>query len=124
MTERPQVVGHSVGAMRVHVVEDAPFKIDAGTMFGMVPRTRWEPLVQLDGEHRVEVTTWCLVVECPDALVLVETGFGTKLSDQLCRFYDWSNDYTVVDRLDELGFASERFTHVVLTHMHLDHAGG
>lgn len=75
----------------------------------------------------------CLLVERPEGLVLVDSGFGTgDLADKvrLGRPFlalvrpDLDPGQTAVAQLAALGHAPEDVTDVVLTHLDVDHAGG
>lgn len=77
--------------------------------------------------------THCLLVERPDGLLLVDTGFGTAdLADprRLGRPFRavmrplLLPEETVVAQLATLGYSADDVTDVVLTHLDLDHAGG
>jgi glyoxylase-like metal-dependent hydrolase (beta-lactamase superfamily II) len=81
----------------------------------------------------VENVTHCLLIETPDELVLVDTGLG--LGDYtnptpLVRAFTVFNrvpcdpEETAVRQIVKLGFAPEDVRHIVLTHLHIDHAGG
>ena len=75
----------------------------------------------------------CLAIESGDGVVLVDTGFGTEdvehprqlgrpflaLTRPRLRLED-----TAVARLAELGIEPADVSHIVLTHLDLDHAGG
>ena len=37
-------VSLSIGSLRVDVISDGHFLFDAGAVFGIVPRTLWEPV--------------------------------------------------------------------------------
>ena len=77
----------------------------------------------------------CLLLELPDRLVLVDTGFGLedvhhprpRLAPMflytLCRPRLVEED-TAVRQLQQLGFRAEDVTDIVLTHLDFDHAGG
>jgi len=77
--------------------------------------------------------THCLLLETSDDLVLVDTGLGMgdyssptrhvkmfmAVNRIACRPAE-----TAVRQVQKLGFAPEDVQHIVLTHLHLDHAGG
>ena len=123
-SEQSATVSIDMGRTTVHVVTDGFFRIDAGTMFGMVPRSSWEKVAPPDDANRLRLAIRCLVVDRPDGLIVVETGFGTRLSPDAAAYYRWNNDDTLVQRLGELGIDPADVTHVIQTHLHLDHAGG
>lgn len=75
----------------------------------------------------------CLLVERPDGLVLVDTGFGTAdLADprRLGRPFRAAMrplllpEETALAQLAALGHGPDDVTDIVLTHLDLDHAGG
>ncbi len=77
--------------------------------------------------------TYCLLVETDDGLLLVDTGFGTlnytSPSWRMKLFLPLVGsprdlDETAAHQIERLGFAREDVRHIVLTHLHLDHAGG
>jgi glyoxylase-like metal-dependent hydrolase (beta-lactamase superfamily II) len=76
----------------------------------------------------------CLLVETDDALVLVDTGFGTeevanprrRLGTPFMALTRPRPDATetAVAQIRALGFETADVRHIVLTHLDLDHAGG
>ena len=96
-------------------------------MFGVVPKTIWSTMVEPDGHNRIPLQTNCLLLErsakSQKELVLIETGFGGKWSDKERGFYDLERR-TIVDALGEVGVAPEQINHVIVTHLHFDHAAG
>ena len=84
----------------------------------------------------------CLLVETPDRLVLVDSGFGLRDLEHLSRlradprqlfrrFYTTAilrarldPAETAIRQVERLGHAAGDVTDVVLTHLDLDHAGG
>ncbi|HMJ14681.1 MAG TPA: MBL fold metallo-hydrolase [Polyangiaceae bacterium] len=76
----------------------------------------------------------CLLVESASGLVLVETGIGSadiaQPTERLGRFFLRTSrprldpNQTALAQLQRLGFAPRDVRHIVLTHAHLDHAGG
>ncbi len=74
-----------------------------------------------------------MLVERPDGLLLVDSGFGLddiRHSHRLGRAFKVAmrpalrEDETAVRQVEALGFAADDVTDIVLTHMDLDHAGG
>jgi len=98
--------------MRVH-------HLNCGSMFPYFPRVR--------------AIVYCLLVETNDGLLLVDTGFGIKdYTDptRLMRLFTRSLrtpcdlEETAARQVVKLGYNVEDVKHIVLTHLHLDHAGG
>lgn len=82
---------------------------------------------------RWHVGTPCLLIETDQGLVLVDTGLGLRdyaSPSPLVRFFRSAlgipNDprQTALRQLAGLGYPPEDLRHIVLTHLHFDHAGG
>jgi glyoxylase-like metal-dependent hydrolase (beta-lactamase superfamily II) len=76
---------------------------------------------------------YCLLVETSDGLLLVDTGLGTRDHTDptvIMRLFRLSlrlgGDIreTALHQVAELGYDADDVRHIVLTHLHLDHAGG
>lgn len=82
---------------------------------------------------RSHLVVHCLLIETDDGLALVETGFGTRdftrpsrLVRAFTMFSGTSRDLneTAARQVIRLGYDVKDVQHIVLTHLHLDHAGG
>lgn len=125
--ELPLFHTRTVGSIRVHALEAGLQWLDGGAMFGVVPRPLWERRIPPDHRHRIPLALRCLLVEAPNALVLVDTGIGNKEDDRFRDLYGVDNggDPTrLEDALRAVGFQPEDVDVVVSTHLHFDHAGG
>ena len=125
--ELPLFHTRTVGSIRVHALEAGLQWLDGGAMFGVVPRPLWERRIPPDHRHRIPLALRCLLVEAPNALVLVDTGIGNKEDDRFRDLYGVANggDPTrLEDALRAVGFQPEDVDVVVSTHLHFDHAGG
>jgi glyoxylase-like metal-dependent hydrolase (beta-lactamase superfamily II) len=83
---------------------------------------------------RGQLANHCLLVEAPEALVLIDTGFG--LNDvanprkRLSKFFlqlldpDFREEMTAIRQIEQLGFSARDVRHIVVTHLDFDHAGG
>ncbi|MFG0330473.1 MAG: MBL fold metallo-hydrolase [Phycisphaerales bacterium] len=99
------------------------FRLDGGAMFGIIPKALWSDLNKPDRENRITLQTNCLLLEDGGERVLVETGYGNKF-DQKERSIFAMEKRWIRDALEEVGVAPADINHVILTHLHFDHAGG
>ncbi|MHC4991110.1 MAG: MBL fold metallo-hydrolase [Planctomycetota bacterium] len=96
-------------------------RLDGGGMFGVVPRPIWSRLTEVDEQNRIPLQTNCLLLDGDGGRILIETGFGDKWTDRERGFYDLEHR-TVVDALAERSVAVAEIEHIVLSHLHFDHA--
>lgn len=77
--------------------------------------------------------TLCLLIESDDGLVLVDTGLGTRdyvhapgilWVFNVVTIVPLNADEAAVHQIARLGYRPEDIRHILLTHMHFDHAGG
>src|SRR3982751_3991433 len=87
----PLVESRTVGSLRVHALQAGLQRLDGGAMFGVVPKTLWERKIPADEKNRIPLGMRCLLVEHPDALVLVDTGVGDKETEKIGRIYGIEN---------------------------------
>ena len=127
LDDLPLVRSREVGGITIHAVEAGLQRLDGGAMFGVVPRPLWEKRIAPDERHRIPLALRCLLIEAPEALILVDTGVGNKEDDKFCDIYGIQNPGDPT-RLEEgiraAGFEPAQINLVVLTHLHFDHAGG
>ncbi|MFN0131519.1 MAG: MBL fold metallo-hydrolase [Phycisphaerales bacterium] len=122
------------------------FKLDGGSMFGLVPRVVWSKAVPTDERGRISVQHNCLLLErdgdpptapappvgsgTPQSpplpapkLVLLEVGTGNKLDDKSRDIFALENRW-IGDALHEANCRPDDIEAVVVSHLHFDHAGG
>jgi len=117
----------SVGAIRIHALEAGVQLLDGGAMFGVVPKPLWERRIPADGRNRIPLAMRCLLIEAPEALVLVDTGAGNKGNEKFKDIYGISNEgdpTRLEDAIRDAGFQPTDVDIVLNTHLHFDHAGG
>jgi glyoxylase-like metal-dependent hydrolase (beta-lactamase superfamily II) len=123
----PLVVTTQVGSVRIHALDAGGQRLDGGAMFGVVPKPLWEKQIPADERNRIPLAMRCLLVEAPNALVLIDTGSGNKES---ARFHDIfgienaGSPTRLEDAIRAAGHAPEDVDIVLSTHLHFDHAGG
>ena len=99
------------------------FRLDGGSMFGVVPKAVWSKLTEPDEHNRIRLDANSLLLEDGAHKVLIETGCGGKWSEKDRRIFAMG-DRTILDALREQEIAPGEITHVIVTHLHFDHAGG
>src|SRR6187401_2045906 len=73
-SEGPMPHTHRLGALDLAIVSDGDYYVDAGAVFGLVPRVLWEGIAgPLDDHHRLAIGLNCLLVRSSGRLVLIET---------------------------------------------------
>ncbi len=113
-----------IGEFEVWLLNAGRFKLDGGAMFGVVPRVLWEKRTKPDERNRIWLGMNCLLVRTPDETVLIETGFGDKHTGKEQEIYGIEPPGGLVESLSDAGVAVDEIDKVVLTHLHMDHAGG
>jgi glyoxylase-like metal-dependent hydrolase (beta-lactamase superfamily II) len=98
------------------------FRLDGGSMFGVVPKAVWAKFAPPDELNRIPLQTNCLLLERDGTRVLIETGFGEKWTDKERGLYELERR-TIIDALREIDVAPESIEHIIVTHLHFDHAG-
>jgi len=90
------------------------------------------PLAGLVNEQR-KLVCHCLLIESSSGLILVDTGLGTgdvAEPGRLGKQFLWvvrprlEREETARAQIEGLGFSPDDVTHIAVTHLDLDHAGG
>ena len=129
-SDAPLVRTRTLGAFRIHVLDAGAQKLDGGAMFGVVPKPLWQKRIPADDRNRIPLALRCLLVETPDALVLIDNGVGNKESEKFHDIYGIENTSAtgaptrLQDAIAAAGFSSADIDIVIDTHLHFDHAGG
>ncbi len=107
----------------VHHIKSEDFRLDGGSMFGIVPRLLWETSNPPDEQNRIKMTTNCLLVTDGATNIIIETGMGSKEVGKFRDIYGVSGK-SIDKVLQDIGVAAESIHHVILSHLHFDHCGG
>jgi hypothetical protein len=76
------------------------FRLDGGSMFGVVPKALWSRLVEPDEKNRIPEACNCVLLEKDGKRVLIETGYGDGWSDKEVDMFAM-NGTTILDALNE-----------------------
>tara|TARA_Y100000768_G_scaffold17980_1_gene12428 strand:- start:1032 stop:1889 length:858 start_codon:yes stop_codon:yes gene_type:complete len=110
---------------KINIIESGKFKLDGGGMMGSVPKVMWNKTNPSDDYNRINLSMRCLLLDNGKDKILIETGIGnknTKKFEQI--FCIEQSSFPLRDKLKSFGYDLEDITHVILTHLHFDHAGG
>jgi glyoxylase-like metal-dependent hydrolase (beta-lactamase superfamily II) len=113
-----------LGAFEVDVLRGAPFRLDGGAVFGIVPKTLWEQKFPADSRNRIALTTNCLLIRGEGFTALVEAGMGDDWSERERDIYGLEGLGALAAALAAKGIAPGAVDLLVLSHLHFDHAGG
>jgi glyoxylase-like metal-dependent hydrolase (beta-lactamase superfamily II) len=112
-----------LGRFTLHCLSDGHWRMDGGSVFGVVPRVMWEKIKTPDQRNRIPMATNCLLVRTPDANILVEAGIGPKLSEKERDIYAYDREPGLPDALRNVGLTPDDIDLVILSHLHFDHVG-
>jgi glyoxylase-like metal-dependent hydrolase (beta-lactamase superfamily II) len=110
--------------MKIYPLNTGNFKLDGGAMFGVVPKSIWQKTNPADENNMCSWAMRCMLIEDGDRLMLVDAGIGDKQSEKFFSHYYMYGDDSLHGNLKKLGFTTDDFTDVFLTHLHFDHCGG
>jgi len=114
-----------LGDWTFRAFSDGLFRLDGGSMFGVVPRVMWEKHHPADESNRIQLGLRCLLAERNERRILIDTGIGDRWDDKPRKIFAIERRPNhLIAELAEAGLTSESITDVVLTHLHFDHTGG
>ncbi|MEO8377064.1 MAG: MBL fold metallo-hydrolase, partial [Candidatus Sumerlaeota bacterium] len=106
-----------------HLLQESTVRFDGGAMFGHVPKAVWQRVVEADQNNRILTACNSLLVKFPDKNIIVEVGMGTKWNEKETELYELKPN-TFDSLLAPHGLAPADIDVVIVTHLHIDHAGG
>lgn len=115
-----------IGPYEVELIRLGRFWMDAGPLFGAIPRPLWlRSYPHHDGENRVELGTFALLIRGNGLTIVADGGHGDKISDKLKAIFALDQaDHALLQALRARGIAATDVTHFLYTHLHADHSGG
>jgi len=113
-----------LGKIEIHRLDDGPFVLDGGQMFGTVPKVLWQRECPADADNRFAIACNCFLLVEGGRRTLVDAGVGRDWDDKSRRIYGLDPAApTLMDRLGALGLGPGDIDRVLLTHLHYDHCG-
>ncbi|WP_291516398.1 MBL fold metallo-hydrolase [Bdellovibrio sp. ArHS] len=124
-----------IGPYQICPIPTGEFGLDGGAMFGTVPKVLWERSNPPDDKNRIPMEARALLLKSQGLNILIDTGngqgkdfiakYGEKLGTKFAEMYNIDDSGpSLLKSLASFGVRPEDIDHVILTHLHFDHAGG
>lgn len=114
-----------LGEFRIDLIDGGRFCMDGGAMFGVVPKTLWEPAVPCDAANRVRLSFLSALVRTGEATIVIEAGSAQHQQPKIREYLDPDPEGSrLLATLASLGVAPGDVDFFVPTHLHFDHVGG
>jgi glyoxylase-like metal-dependent hydrolase (beta-lactamase superfamily II) len=113
----------NLAEIKIDLISAGTWKGDGGVALGIMPKTLWGKFYPSDSENKILFDTNTLLIQTPKEKILVDTGFGNKLTQQQKKIFGIS-EYKLIKNLAYLNIRPEDIDYVILSHLHFDHAGG
>jgi glyoxylase-like metal-dependent hydrolase (beta-lactamase superfamily II) len=110
--------------MTLHLFNISNFKVDGGSMFGVIPKALWQRVYKSDENNLIDLTLRSLIVETGNHIILVDTGWGDKQNEKFFSHVYLHGGEGLQGGLKARGYNPGEITDVFFTHLHADHCGG
>jgi glyoxylase-like metal-dependent hydrolase (beta-lactamase superfamily II) len=112
-----------LGDLELTPLLDGYFRLDGGSMFGVVPKPLWERRAPADERNRISLAMRPLLVR-GEKLMLVDAGAGNKMDAKSIDIYALDRRRNIVHSLADIGLGPGDIEIALASHLHFDHAGG
>jgi methylmalonyl-CoA epimerase len=117
------VTRYALGDLELISVSDGFFRLDGGSMFGVIPKTMWSKQAPPDERNRIRLAMRPLIVRGARTMI-IDAGMGDKENEKFHDIYGVERSRHLDHTLAEAGLAPEDIDIVLASHLHFDHAGG
>ncbi len=112
------------GEFEIHTFVEQQFRLDGGSMFGIVPKSIWARQMPADENNLISMVTNLFVLKAHGKHIIFDIGLGDTLTDREKKIYSTDGVSNLESGLAGLDLSVDDIDYVVLTHLHTDHAGG
>jgi methylmalonyl-CoA epimerase len=114
---------YALGDFELISLCDGFFRLDAGSMFGTVPKSLWEEKALPDERNRMTLAMRPLIVRGARTMI-IDAGLGDKENAAFHETYGVERERNLDQTLAEAGLSVDDIDIVLASHLHFDHAGG
>lgn len=112
------------GSFEIIPFVEQRFKLDGGSMFGVIPKKIWGKLLPSDENNLIPMQANLFLLKANGKNILLDTGLGDVISERERKIYAATGETNIETGLKQLGYSREDIDIVFLTHLHTDHSGG
>lgn len=112
------------GGWRITALCDGYFRLDGGSMWGVVPKALWQRMTPARENNTILLALRPFLAERGDLRVVIEPGIGNRWEAKWRHLYHIEPTTSLVETLAACGVEPDDVTHVVASHCHWDHVGG
>jgi glyoxylase-like metal-dependent hydrolase (beta-lactamase superfamily II) len=114
---------YGLGDLELISLSDGVFRLDGGSMFGVVPKTMWAAVAPPDDRNRITLAMRPLIVRGARTMI-IDAGIGDKENEKFRDIYGVDRTTHLDHTLADAGLSAEDIDIVLASHLHFDHAGG
>lgn len=122
-SQQSAIERYAVGDLELISLSDGFFRLDGGSMFGVIPKTMWSQKTVPDERNRILLAMRPLLIRGARTMI-VDAGMGDKENEKFHEIYGVDRTRHLDHSLAEAGLAPEDIDIVLASHLHFDHAGG
>ena len=111
------------GEWKITALSDGFFRLDGGSMWGVVPANIWRKLTPPAEDNTIRLALRPFLLERGDVRAVVEVGVGDRWEEKWRGIYHIDRTETLEGTVRACGLEPEEITHVVASHCHWDHIG-
>lgn len=109
--------------IEVYLISAGHYFTDAGAAMGVLPHKLWYNKIELDDDYCMKMQLNCLLIKSEKFNILIDCGIGDNYSENQKKIFK-PGKFILLSELNSVGIDKKDITHIVLTHLHFDHAGG
>lgn len=110
--------------MKLFPINITNFKIDGGSMFGVIPKALWSKKYPADENNLCNCALRSLLIDTGERVILIDNGYGDKQDEKFFKHVYLNGGDGLEGGLKKAGYTVDDITDVIITHMHTDHCGG